>query len=76
MDQGATTEILLRKENQRCRKRKSPGGNFRHRKDGQLMKSKWHNISIPRDSFEELRQIQERMPIHHSIPQIIEWLIE
>ena len=46
----AATEILLRKENQRCRKRKSPGGNFRHRKDGQLMKSKWHNISIPRDS--------------------------
>ncbi len=76
MDQGAATEILLRKENQRCRKRKSPGGNFRHRKDGQLMKSKWHNISIPRDSFEELRQIQERMPIHHSIPQIIEWLIK
>ena len=46
MDQGAATEILLRKENQRCRKRKSPGGNFRHRKDGQLMKSKWHNIWV------------------------------
>ncbi|MGI9572296.1 MAG: hypothetical protein ACR2L5_03115 [Candidatus Actinomarinaceae bacterium] len=39
------------------------------------MKSKWHNISIKTESFEELRKIQRSIPIRTSIPQTIEWLI-
>ena len=39
------------------------------------MKSKWHNISIKRESFEELQEIQRTIPIRISIPQTIEWLI-
>jgi len=42
----------------------------------QLMKSKWHNISIQTKSFEELRDIQKSLPIRASIPQVIEWLIK
>ena len=42
----------------------------------QLMKSKWHNISIQTKSFEELRDIQKLLPIRVSIPQTIEWLIK
>ena len=42
----------------------------------QLMKSKWHNISIQTKSFEELRGIQKLLPIRASIPQVIEWLIK
>ena len=40
------------------------------------MKSKWHNISIKTESFEELQEIQRTMPIRVSIPQTIEWLIK
>jgi hypothetical protein len=40
------------------------------------MKSKWHNISIQTKSFEELQEIQKRIPIRASIPQVIEWLIK
>jgi|TARA_R110002012_G_scaffold26117_1_gene85438 hypothetical protein len=40
------------------------------------MKSKWHNISIQTKSFEELRDIQKKIPIRASIPQVIEWLIK
>ena len=40
------------------------------------MKSKWHNISIKRESFEELQEIQRTIPIRISIPQTIEWLIK
>ena len=40
------------------------------------MKSKWHNISIKTESFEELRKIQRSIPIRTSIPQTIEWLIK
>ena len=40
------------------------------------MKSKWHNISIKRESFEELQEIQRTIPIRVSIPQTIEWLIK
>ena len=40
------------------------------------MKSKWHNISIKRESFEELQEIQRAIPIRVSIPQTIEWLIK
>ena len=40
------------------------------------MKSKWHNISIKTESFEELRRIQRSIPIRTSIPQTIEWLIK
>ncbi len=39
------------------------------------MKSKWHNISIKTESFEELQEIQRTIPIRVSIPQTIEWLI-
>ena len=39
------------------------------------MKSKWHNISIKTESFEELQEIQNSIPIRVSIPQTIEWLI-
>ncbi len=39
------------------------------------MQSKWHNISIKTESFEELRKIQRSIPIRTSIPQTIEWLI-
>ena len=40
------------------------------------MKSKWHNISIKTESFEELQEIQRAIPIRVSIPQTIEWLIK
>tara|TARA_R100000951_G_C2609945_1_gene170906 strand:+ start:762 stop:935 length:174 start_codon:yes stop_codon:yes gene_type:complete len=40
------------------------------------MQSKWHNISIKTESFEELRKIQKAIPIRTSIPQTIEWLIK
>ena len=40
------------------------------------MKSKWHNISIKTESFEELQEIQNSIPIRVSIPQTIEWLIK
>jgi hypothetical protein len=39
------------------------------------MKSKWHNIAIQTESFEELKKIQKLIPIRASIPQTIEWLI-
>tara|TARA_R110001583_G_scaffold170631_3_gene324054 strand:+ start:1193 stop:1465 length:273 start_codon:yes stop_codon:yes gene_type:complete len=39
------------------------------------MKSKWHNIAIQTESFEELKEIQKEIPIRSSIPQVIEWLI-
>ena len=40
------------------------------------MKSKWHNISIKTKAFEELQEIQKKIPIRVSIPQTIEWLID
>ena len=40
------------------------------------MKSKWHNISIQSQSFDDLRVIQKLLPIRASIPQVIEWLIK
>ena len=40
------------------------------------MKSKWHNISIPSESFEELQEIQTLIPIRIRIPQTIEYLIK
>ena len=40
------------------------------------MKSKWHNISIKTKAFEELQEIQKKIPIRVSIPQTIEWLIK
>ena len=40
------------------------------------MRSKWHNISIKTESFEELRKIQNRIAVRQSIPQVIEWLIQ
>ena len=39
------------------------------------MKSKWHNISIKTKAFEELQEIQKKIPIRGSIPQTIEWVI-
>ena len=41
-----------------------------------IIKSKWHNISIKTKSFEELQEIQKQIPIRVSIPQTIEWLIK
>jgi hypothetical protein len=40
------------------------------------MQSKWHNISIKTESFENLKDIQRVLPIRASIPQTIEWLIK
>jgi len=40
------------------------------------MQSKWHNISIKTESFEQLLKIQKAIPIRTSIPQTIEWLIK
>ena len=40
------------------------------------MQSKWHNISIKTESFEQLQEIQNQIPIRVSIPQTIEWLIK
>ena len=40
------------------------------------MKSKWHNISIQSQSFDDLQDIQKLLPIRASIPQVIEWLIK
>ena len=40
------------------------------------MKSKWHNISIRSESVAELLELQRRLPIRASIPQLIEWLIK
>ena len=37
---------------------------------------KWHSISIKTASFEELQEIQKKIPIRVSIPQTIEWLIK
>jgi hypothetical protein len=41
-----------------------------------MIKSKWHNISIKTESFEELKELQNLIPIRVSIPQTIEWLIK
>ena len=41
-----------------------------------MEKSKWHNISIKTESFEDLQKIQKLFPIRQSIPQTIEWLIK
>ena len=43
---------------------------------GNMQKSKWHNISIKTESFEDLQRIQKLIPIRVSIPQTIEWLIQ
>ena len=40
------------------------------------MESKWHNVSIKTESFEDLKEIQRVLPIRASIPQTIEWLIQ
>ena len=40
------------------------------------MLSKWHHISIKRESFNDLKEIQKAIPIRASIPQTIEWLIQ
>ena len=40
-----------------------------------MQKNKWHNISIKTESFEKLEEIQKRIPVRQSIPQVIEWLI-
>ena len=40
------------------------------------MQSKWHHISIKRESFTDLKEIQKAIPIRASIPQTIEWLIQ
>ena len=42
---------------------------------GNMQKNKWHNISIKTESFEKLEEIQKRIPVRQSIPQVIEWLI-
>ena len=39
------------------------------------MKNKWHNISIKKESFEELQKIQAVIPIRTSLSQTIDWLI-
>ena len=39
------------------------------------MKNKWHNISIKKESFEELQKIQAVIPIRASLSQTIDWLI-
>ena len=40
------------------------------------MKMKWNSISLKTASFEELQEIQKKIPIRVSIPQTIEWLIK
>ena len=40
------------------------------------MQSKWHHISIKRESFNDLKEIQKAIPIRASIPQTNEWLIQ
>ena len=40
------------------------------------MQSKWHNISIKTESFEQLQEKKKQIPIRVSIPQTIEWLIK
>ena len=40
------------------------------------MISKWHNISIKTESFDRIKEIQKRLPIRSSIPQVIEYLIQ
>jgi|TARA_R100001460_G_scaffold57239_1_gene96957 predicted nucleotidyltransferase len=41
-----------------------------------MQSNKWHNISIKRESFNDLKEIQKAIPIRASIPQTIEWLIQ
>ena len=40
------------------------------------MQSKWHNISIKRESFEELQEIRSKLPINVSLSKTIDWLIK
>ena len=40
------------------------------------MQSKWHNIAIKTESFNNLKEIQKALPIRASVPQTIEWLIQ
>ena len=40
------------------------------------MRSNWHSISIKRESFKELKELQELIPIAVNVPQTIEWLIK
>lgn len=40
------------------------------------MQSKWHNIAIKTESFNNLKAIQKALPIRASVPQTIEWLIQ
>ena len=36
---------------------------------------KYHTVSIQKDSFKELKEIQRILPIRASLSQTIEWLI-
>ena len=40
------------------------------------MQSKWHNISIKRESGEELQEIRSKLPINVSLSKTIDWLIK
>ena len=40
-----------------------------------MSKSKWHNISIKQQSFEELQRIQKAIPLRASLSQTVDWLI-
>ena len=40
------------------------------------MQSKWHNIAIKTESYNDLKAIQKALPIRASVPQTIEWLIQ
>jgi|TARA_R100001460_G_scaffold34757_1_gene67384 hypothetical protein len=40
------------------------------------MRSNWHSISIKKESFKELKELQKILPIQVSVPQTIEWLIK
>jgi len=40
------------------------------------MQSKWRNIAIETESFNNLKAIQKALPIRASVPQTIEWLIQ
>jgi hypothetical protein len=66
-----TEEIFGSKQQKNC------CGLTTQRKDWEKrMRSNWHSISIKRESFKELKELQELIPIAVSVPQTIEWLIK
>ena len=71
------TILKITEEISGSKQQKNYCGLTTQRKDWEKrMRSIWHSISIKRESFKELKELQKIIPIPVSVPQTIEWLIK